>query len=265
MVSKIISGGQTGVDRAALDVAIEMGIPHGGWVPKGRKAEDGVIPGKYEVEETSGDRYPERTEKNIAESDGTLIISRGKLTGGSALTRGLAIKQGRPWLHTNLEKSNPFITAKTIVGWITDYDIRILNIAGPRASQDPEIYEMAGLLLKTVIYLMNVETYLPEPSMPFADVPGSVDEAIEKILKQLPLRERMEIAYLEERDLVRIQGTLGEYIQNRFGLPSVNIALMASCRTFAGGEDIGEDQAAALIVRELRKTLRETYVLRRIK
>lgn len=265
MVSKIISGGQTGVDRAALDVAIEMGIPHGGWVPKGRKAEDGVIPVKYEVEEISGNGYPERTEKNIAESDGTLIISRGNLTGGSALTRELAIKQRRPWLHINLEKSNPFIAAKTIVGWIKDYDIRVLNIAGPRTSQDPEIYEKAGLLLKAVIYLMSVETYLPEPPVSLVGIPGNVHEAVYKILEQLPLRERTEIAYLEESDLVRIQGTLGDYILKRFGLPSNNIALMASCRAFAGREDISKDQAAALIVRELWRTLRETHVLRRIK
>ena len=265
MVSKIISGGQTGVDRAALDVAIEMGIPHGGWVPKGRKSEDGVIPAKYEVRETSGDGYPERTEKNITMSDGTLIISRGKLTGGSALTREFAMKMGRPWLHINLENSNPFIAAKTIVGWISDYGIRVLNVAGPRASQDPEIYDKAGLLLKTVIYLMNVETYLPEPSMPLTDAPGSVDEAVERIMEQLPLRERTEIAYLDENELFRIQGTLGEYIQNRFGLPFDNNALMTSCRNFAGREDMSEKQAAALIIRELWKTLRKTHILRRIK
>ena len=81
MIDKIISGGQTGADRAALDVAIELGIPHGGWVPKGRKTEAGRLPAKYQLKEMPTDSYPERTEQNVLDSDGTLIISHGSLTG----------------------------------------------------------------------------------------------------------------------------------------------------------------------------------------
>ena len=83
MIVKIISGGQSGVDRAALDAAIRLGIPHGGWVPKGRLAEDGPLPETYSLRETPTAVYAERTEKNVVDSDGTLIISRGELTGGS--------------------------------------------------------------------------------------------------------------------------------------------------------------------------------------
>ena len=86
MIKKIISGGQTGADRAALDTAIKIGIPQGGWIPKGRITEEGPLPDKYQLQEMSSDSYPERTEQNVIDSDGTLIISRGPLTGGSLYT-----------------------------------------------------------------------------------------------------------------------------------------------------------------------------------
>ena len=92
MIKKIISGGQTGADRAALDVAIKLDIPHGGWVPKGRKTESGPLPERYQFQEMGTRGYAERTEQNVLDSDGTLILSHGKLTGGSALTLRLAKK-----------------------------------------------------------------------------------------------------------------------------------------------------------------------------
>ena len=148
---KIISGAQTGVDRAALDVAIELGIPHGGWVPKGRKAEDGIIPEKYDMMEMPTDRYAGRTERNVLDSDGTLILSRGVLTEGSDLTRQLAIKHARPWLHTDLEKMGVAEAARTILAWLKRREISILNVAGPRASKDPGIYRLTKDILKRVI------------------------------------------------------------------------------------------------------------------
>ena len=104
MVKRIISGGQTGADRAALDVAIILNIPQGGWVPKGRLAEDGPIHTKYQLQEMPTDSYKARTEQNVIDSDGTLIISHGELTGGSAYTRKMAMKHGKPWYHADLNK-----------------------------------------------------------------------------------------------------------------------------------------------------------------
>jgi predicted Rossmann-fold nucleotide-binding protein len=99
MISKLISGGQTGADRAALDVAIDLGIPHGGWLPKGRKTEAGRLPAKYQLNELPTDSYPKRTEQNVIDSDGTLIVSHGPLTGGSDYTRQMAEKHGKPLMH----------------------------------------------------------------------------------------------------------------------------------------------------------------------
>ena len=93
MIEKIISGGQTGADQAALDAAIKLGIPHGGWIPKGRLTENGPLPpDKYNLIEMPTDSYPERTKKNIRESDGTLILSHGMITGGSEYTQKMALK-----------------------------------------------------------------------------------------------------------------------------------------------------------------------------
>ena len=99
MIQKIISGGQTGADRAALDFAIKHNIPHGGWIPKGRKAEDGTLSEQYQLQEMPTGSYPARTEKNILDSDGTLIVSHGRLTGGSARTKEFAEQHRKPWVH----------------------------------------------------------------------------------------------------------------------------------------------------------------------
>src|SRR6187200_1547206 len=104
MVEKIISGGQTGADRAALDFAIEHDIPHGGWCPRGRLAEDGKIEAGYELKETPDVYYPQRTEWNVRDSDGTVIFTIARrLTGGSALTRELAVEYRKPCLHLSQE------------------------------------------------------------------------------------------------------------------------------------------------------------------
>ena len=151
-IKKIISGGQTGADRAGLDFAIQHDIPHGGWVPSGRRAEDGKVPEIYRLNEMSTKSYPRRTERNVLRSDGTLIISHGELTGGSALTRRLAQAHGRPFLHVDLN-SFPGIAAQTVASWIGDHAIQVLNVAGSRASEDPEIYRATLDLLGATLQL----------------------------------------------------------------------------------------------------------------
>ena len=141
MIEKIISGGQTGVDRAGLDVAIALGIPHGGWCPKGRKAEDGAIPAVYLLQETPKMDYKQRTGRNVRDADGTLIMTRGKPTGGTATTIKLATAQGKPCLVLDLLTSP---TPETVRAWIDDKGIRVLNVAGPRESGCPGIHDAAA-------------------------------------------------------------------------------------------------------------------------
>jgi hypothetical protein len=139
-VKKIISGGQTGVDRAALDAAIALGIEHGGWCPQGRLAEDGRIPDCYRLEETDAPDYPVRTECNVLYSDATLILYRGQLSGGTLLTVRLAEQHGRPCLAVDLD--SPLTPAK-IRKWFDVNHVDVLNVAGPRESQSPNIAHSA--------------------------------------------------------------------------------------------------------------------------
>jgi hypothetical protein len=155
MIRKIISGGQTGADRAALDFAIKQKIAHGGWVPKGRKAEDGTVPHKYRLLEMPTGEYSKRTEKNILDSDGTLIISHGLLTGGSALTTGFAEHHGKPWIHIDLEATSCPEAARMIREWVRRYSITVLNVAGARASKDPMIYQATMDLLDAALILIR--------------------------------------------------------------------------------------------------------------
>lgn len=146
--SKIISGGQTGVDRAALDVALELGIPCGGWCPQGRKAEDGPIDPKYPLKETKSAKYQFRIEANVMEADGTLILTSGTPTGGTAFTVEVALKRRKPYLVLDLKrKPNPSAARN----WGKMLKIGILNVAGPRESKIPGVYEKAKNLLRSIL------------------------------------------------------------------------------------------------------------------
>lgn len=138
---KIISGGQTGADLAALDAAIALKIPHGGWLPRGRKTEAGPLPPQYRLLENESPRYRDRTERNILSADATLICSHGPLTGGSALTEALSIRHDRPFLHIDFDQYDPKTSAAVAQRWLDTIKPEILNVAGPRASNDPRIYQ----------------------------------------------------------------------------------------------------------------------------
>lgn len=154
MLDKIISGGQTGVDRAALDVAIGLGIPHGGWCPKGRKAEDGKLDDRYELMETESEDYSERTKRNIRDSDATLIIVPStpiQVTDGTILTIHEVKEKSKLFLIVDLSEKEMI---KEIADWILNNNIQILNIAGPRESQSPGIYQSSSKILFEVLELV---------------------------------------------------------------------------------------------------------------
>ena len=148
IISRIISGGQTGVDRAALDVALELGIDCGGWCPKGRRAVDGVIPEKYPLTETATSAYNERTALNVRDSDGTLILSQGPLQGGTAYTVEVAKRLSSPCLLVDLEGR---FDGKDIAEWIEKEKIRVLNVAGPREEKCPGIHALAAATLRDLL------------------------------------------------------------------------------------------------------------------
>jgi hypothetical protein len=149
-IRKIISGGQTGADRAAFDFALENKIESGGFVPKNRAAEDGTISEKYpNLVETETENPAERTELNVINADATLIFSHGNLTGGSKLTQEFAEKHRKPFLHVDFsELTIPQAIEKTKT-WLASIDAETLNVAGARASEDAEIYAKTKEFLET--------------------------------------------------------------------------------------------------------------------
>ncbi len=268
MLSKIISGGQTGVDRAALDVAISFGIDHGGFVPKGRKAEDGVIATGYNLTELDTRRYAARTEKNVAHSDGTLIISRGGLKGGSRLTRTLALSHEKPWLNLDLGAIELLAGAGSASSWIDKNSIEILNVAGPRSSEDPGIYGAAVKALKTLLCLNLVGISICD-SLGRSDAslfpPTGMDRAVDTIESRLSLREKAIISRLNKEDLGVLYGALGEYIILNFKLGSGNSELLEVCHVRSGQEMITEMDASKIILEALWERIRKTYLLRVVK
>jgi hypothetical protein len=147
-VEKIVSGGQTGVDRAALDAARALGLACGGWCPRGRRAEDGAIPLHYPLTETATRDYRERTRRNVEDADGTLILGCGPLGGGTAYTRDYAEAIGKPYYLIRLDK-HPDVQA--VQDWIRRLGLRVLNVAGPRESQRPGAYRAAKRFLLRVL------------------------------------------------------------------------------------------------------------------
>ena len=145
---KLISGGQSGVDRAALDAARSAGLEIGGWCPAGRWAEDGTIPLHYPLDETPEADPDQRTAWNVRDADATLILTRGQPRGGTARTLECAQAAGRPWLLVDLDAA---AQAPDISAWLASVRPRTLNVAGPRESQAPGITQAVRELLEALL------------------------------------------------------------------------------------------------------------------
>jgi hypothetical protein len=150
-VTRVVSGGQTGADRGALDAAIALGLEHGGYCPRGRLAEDGVIPARYQLTETSSAEYAQRTERNVIEADGTLLVTRGAPTGGSALTARLARARRKPLLSIDLDLTSFEDAADAVRRWLAAHRIATLNVAGSRASRTPTLADDVRRLLEAAL------------------------------------------------------------------------------------------------------------------
>lgn len=153
---EVWSGGQTGVDRAALDVAMELGLPIGGWIPRGRVAEDGLVPARYaQLREADSSDYAVRTSLNVQDANATLVLRVGTATGGTLATLEAAQRLRRPLLDIDLDRTDPADAAAGVRSWLGGLfaarsSIR-LNVAGPRASQAPESYVVARETLRLAL------------------------------------------------------------------------------------------------------------------
>lgn len=270
MLEKIISGGQTGADQAALDAAIKLGIPHGGWIPKGRLTEEGPLPEKYDLKEMPTASYPERTKKNIRESDGTLILSHGMLTGGSELTRKTALKYQKPMLHIDFNRMIPFDAAVIINNWMVDHDIKILNVAGPRASTDPHIYHAAVDIIEAVSFLNlsennPMQTRVPGGGTMAKELPRNIQEAVVEIIDGMTLKDRAAMANLTEGELAPLQLNLGMYIRQQLPQWFTSESFKKSCEAAAQEEGLDASNTPMVIIKKVWNHLKATHRLRVVK
>ncbi len=270
MLKKIISGGQTGADRAALDTAIKFNITHGGWVPLGRCAEDGVLPDRYLMDEMPTDSYPKRTEQNVKDAQATLIITRGPLTGGSLLTKKLATRHNKPCTHINLATVDEFEAAVILNSFILDYTVEILNVAGPRASHDPGIYRDVKAILETMIYMQLMETG-PEDlkgeefillERKASTAAKTVEGAIRFLVKDLNLRTRSLIANSRDANIAALYFSMADYLKVKLALDAGNKALIRDCARIEGKENLDVEDAAMVILKKLKGRLERDHVLR---
>ncbi|MDM8523755.1 putative molybdenum carrier protein [Desulfococcaceae bacterium HSG8] len=273
MIKKIISGGQVGVEQAALDVAINLDIRHGGWIPKWRREEDESVIEKYHLEEMPHSNYSRVTEQNVLDSDGTLIISQGDLAASSALNRRLAERHKRPWLYVDLNRTATFQASQTIQEWILSHRIRMLNITGAKEGIGLNIYRMASDILETVFQLLLINAAMYDPlslvalvddetentateSEEFSDIPKNIDQAADILLSRLSFKEKSKIANMEKKKLARLTSSLQVYIKNEFRLWEDDEEIMRTYRPDPGEDP--DDHASLVIVRELWKKLQKS-------
>lgn len=151
-VRKIVSGGQTGADQGALAACVQAGFPHGGWVPKGRRTEKGKVPAKYRMRQHWSRHYPPRTERNVVDSDGTVVFTFGPPDGGSLLTIDFAKQHKKPWLAVDLERP-PEVAVANVLRWLKRRlpENGVLNVAGSRRSKAPGIHRAVKRVVRDVI------------------------------------------------------------------------------------------------------------------
>jgi len=272
MLKKIISGGQTGADRAAIDLAIKLSIPHGGWIPKGRKTESGPLPQKYRLREMDTADYPSRTKRNIFDSHGTVILSRGILTKGSELTLVFANMAKKPSCHIDLADNDSFEAAIILHSFILDKQIEILNVAGPRASLDPGIYADVKSILEAVLYMMfldspeekTITSLIPNPCVK-ENFPKTKQEAIELIARELPLKTKTFIARLPREKIQFLYFGWLDYIKFFLGFDAGNEALFTQIRQGMDPLTFTIEDGVMEIVKSLKQVLEAHHCLKVIK
>lgn len=277
MIRKIISSGRTGVELAALDVAIKLGIAHGGWAQRGMRNEAGAIEKRYGLTEVVALGFKKAMEENVLNSDGTLLISRGQRTVESQYAVEMALRHKRQFLHVDLKQHSAFEAASLISSWVSMNHVLVAFVTGPTDRQDARIYHQGKKILETAFYLEFVKTGLhPDRQQDKddwidlseeekSDFPRSVDEAVQQLKIALPLKDRTVMANMQADELNHLKTGLGEYIKQKFGLYANNPKLIESCAKHGNLKKPIPDEVCAVILRALWNDLRSTHKLRVIK
>lgn len=261
MIQKIISGGESGVEEAALDIAVKMNISRGGWISSWRKNELGKKADNYQLQEMPGVTHSRIAEYNLRNSDGVLIIAKGESSGNPALYRRMAQKFNLPCLYIDLEKMSEFQASEQIISWIRDHKIQIVYITGTNDKND-KLYDTVSDILDSALMMLMAEVPAPGELSDFFRLPKDVEEAAEMLADKLTFREKTKIANSKKDKLLPLALSLGTYIRSEFRLDT-NDALMGLCRKITGSDEI--DEAILLIVERMWEKLQKGNVLRVVK
>lgn len=274
MLKKIISSGQTEAELAALDSAIKMGVSHGGWVPQRRSTETASLTAKYKLQEMSARTYSECIEQNVIDSKGTLIISFGKPTGNLDFARKMTLKHRHQLLGIDLDMTNFIEAASLVHDWIQLRRIDVLYVTGSDAVVNPDVGNHTTFILESAILLglMNADSGPQRvhdatggsSGKPF-DIPKTVNEAVDQIILEMSLKDRVKLANLRREDMEPFGVTFRIFIRNRLFQKGANRDLIKSCIAVSGNDDLNESKAAFVIIEKLWERLKETHKLKIVK
>ncbi|WP_373500023.1 YpsA SLOG family protein [Desulfococcus sp.] len=275
MIRKVISGGQAGVERAALDVALKFMIECGGWIPDWRAREDEDLVKTYRMTVLEGANYVQATERNVTAGDGVMVVSRGEVSGSAALHIRLAERHNRPLLLLDVERTAAFEAARKAESWIREHGIQVLTVTGSPPGGEPDIHHTASGILEALYHLLVIDPqrYLDGAMglAPPADrlleslvrIPKTVDEAVAALQSALSFHDRSRIAKMAENRLDILIPSLGMYVKNEFRLWQGNPPLEADCRARSARAD---EEPSTVILRALWKALQVSdQVLRVVK
>jgi len=274
VLKKIISGGQTSADLAVLDAAIKLGVPHDGWIPKGRTTETGTLPETYHLREMATDNYLECIKQNVKESKGTLIIFYEKLRGDLYQAERETLKLKHQLLGIDLKQKNAFQAASLVNDWIQLRHIDVLYVVGPGTTENPHAGKHTKLMLERalILDLMNVPSHRAITDYSKKDhlekrpvLPKTIHEAVERLITEMALKDKVVIANMIHDELIDLNSNLGAYIRNAFRLWSGNHELMESCRFVSKNKKLNVDEASFAIIDAMWEKLRKTHKLKVIK
>jgi len=274
MLKKIISGGLTVSDQAALDAAMSFGIPHGGYIPYGRMTEIGTLPSKYKIQELKTDNHFDCIERNVKESKGTLIISAGELNDDAKYARKITMKHTHQLFVVDLELTSSFEAVTLVNDWIQKYNINELYIMGPFTYEYLNIDRHMTIIVEGALLLdltdapqgSKVTDYYRDMYIKKLPIlPKTVDEAVDQIISDMSLEERVRMASFDKEELRMINYSLSIFIRNQLLMKDINKDLFESCRMVSGNKNLNEGTAALVIIEKLWEKLRKTYRLRVVK
>ena len=273
-VKKIISGGLTVADQAALDAAISLGIPHAGYIPWGRMTEIGTLPSKYKLQELNTDNHFECIERNVKKSTGTLIISVAELNDDAKYARKITIKNSHQVYVVDLELTPAFEATTIVYDWIQTYSIDVLYIIGPFTYEYLHIDRHMTIIVEGALLLDIMDAPQGSRVMDYSKdmylkklpvLPKTVDEAVDQIISDMTLEERVRMANFDKEELRVVDYSLSIFIRNQLFMKDINKELFESCRTASGNKNLNENTAALVIIERLWEKLRKTYMLRIVK